>query len=66
MATKLALYGELTFWPVRFAKSLRASRQLLKTSPVDSGSPDYNVASLSGGQHNVFAGGGRACNTSGI
>jgi hypothetical protein len=22
-----------------------------------SGSPDYNVASLSGGQHNVFAGG---------
>jgi hypothetical protein len=31
-----------------------------------SGSPDYNVASLSGGQHNVFAAGGRACNTSGM
>src|SRR5271155_4635750 len=36
---KLALYGESTFWPVRFAKFLRASRQLLKTSPVSTSRP---------------------------
>src|SRR5580692_13011209 len=131
MAISLPYTAKSTFWPVRFAKFLRASRRLLKTSPVSmftpglrlkafpksrispylaigggyadyeqstteinghpnpasrelargvfdfgagvdvrvwrwvalrgeardfySGSPDYNVASLSGGQHNVFA-----------
>lgn len=36
---KLACTAKSTFWPVRFAKFLRALRQLLKTSPVSMSRP---------------------------
>jgi len=39
MATSLPCTAKSTFWPVRFAKFLRASRQLLKTSPVSMSRP---------------------------
>ena len=36
---KLACTAKSTFWQIRFARSLRASRQLLKTSPVSMSRP---------------------------